>query len=194
MPGAPGSSARPPGAWGTIVATSAGRPVQRHVHDLVSSQYQRTSPHAEPPSAIMLSAGMWMPHSQHETTAGPPGPGLEPAAAGGRAGRWLRRPAGRSAAALTARSGLSRRLQPWLLLVPCQLAAADLVTGCPGRARWQVHPDRDGFDRTSERPARGDGRTCPQPLATSQVRPEPLGDDYSAVILRRGGGTGSETG
>ena len=100
-----------------------------------------------PPSAIMLSAGMWMPHSQHETTAVPPGRGLESAAVGGRAGRWLRRPAGRSAAVLTARSGLSRRLQPWLLLVPCQLAAADLVTGCPGRARWQVHPDRGSFGR-----------------------------------------------
>lgn len=147
MPDAPGASVRSPGAWGTIVAMSAGRAVQRHVQDLVSAQYQRTSPHAGPPSAIMLSAGMWMPHSQHETTAVPPGRGLESAAVGGRAGRWLRRPAGRSAAVLTARSGLSRRLQPWLLLVPCQLAAADLVTGCPGRARWQVHPDRGSFGR-----------------------------------------------
>lgn len=131
-----GSSARPPRAWATVVATSEGRAeraVQRHVHDLVSSQYQRTSPHADPPSAIMLSAGMWMPHSQHETTAVPPGPGLESAAAGGpgSAGRWLRRPARRSAALLTARSDLSRRLQPWLLLVPCQHAAADLVTEMP---------------------------------------------------------------
>jgi hypothetical protein len=147
MPDAPGASVRSPGAWGTIVAMSAGRAVQRHVQDLVSAQYQRTSPHAGPPSAIMLSAGMWMPHSQHATTAVPPGRGLESAAVGGRAGRWLRRPAGRSAAVLTARSGLSRRLQPWLLLVPCQLAAADLVTGCPGRARWQVHPDRGSFGR-----------------------------------------------
>jgi hypothetical protein len=208
MSSAAGSSARPPRAWTTVVATSEGRAeraVQRHVHDLVSSQYQRTSPHADPPSAIMLSTGMWMPHSQHETTAVPPGPGPESAAASGpgSAGRWLRRPARRSAALLTARSGLLRRLQPWLLLVPCQLAAAGSLS-----TRCSRSSDRDALavpggkltlivafsTGASEGPARGDGRTCPQPSAILTVRQGPLGVTISLLFYGGSAGPAREPG